>query len=279
MPFKTEDIRKAITSLNTFRQYAVSPYHERFSFPFLCGTYFAYRKIDVLRIVSIAKAISSNPRYLDIGCGYGDFLEKIREYLPNAVGVEKNAEIFYACSQPKPQFIEISDAQWNIDQGYDVIFVGWMEPGVDFRDRVAAKSDVIITTLDQGLSLNAEFDGHGFQRVASWRTPSWDDVNTEIMNKYYTKISTRIHQDLFKLRTAHNLWYVYSRPSKYNAIRSALLNCARQEILNLTYQHYDFEYVLDECGFKFHEELAVPNSEMQSKARLWEIIFTDSSEL
>ena len=279
MPFKTEDIRKAITSLNTFREYAVSPYHERFSFPFLCGTYFAYRKIDVLRIVSIAKAISSNPRYLDVGCGYGDFLEKVREYLPNAVGVEKNAEIFYACSQPKPQFIEISDAEWNIDQGYDVIFVGWMEPGVDFRDRVAAKSDVIITTLDQGLSLNAEFDGHGFQRVASWRTPSWDDVNTEIMNRYYTKISNRIHQDLFKLRTAHNLWYVYCRPSKYNAIRSALLNCARQEILNLPNQHYDFEDVLDECGFKFHEELATPNSEMQSKARLWEIIFTDSSKL
>jgi hypothetical protein len=57
------------------------------------------------------------------------------------------------------------------------------------------------------------------------------------------------------------------------------LNCARQEILNLPYQHYDFEDVLDECGFKFHEELAIPNSEMQSKARLWEIIFTDSSEL
>ena len=154
-----------------------------------------------------------------------------------------------------------------------------MEPGVDFRDRVAAKSDVIITTLDQGLSLNAEFDGHGFQRVASWRTPSWDDINTEIMNRYYTQISDRTHQDLFKLRTAHNLWYVYSRPSKYNAIRSALLNCARQEILNLPYQHYDFEDVLDECGFKFLEELAIPNSEMQSKARLWEIIFTDSSEL
>src|ERR671919_3114154 len=279
MPFKTDDIQKAMASLKTFRQYAVSPYHERFSFPFLCGTYFAYRRIDVVRIAAIAKAISSNPTYLDVGCGYGDFLEKIREYLPNARGIEKNAEIFYACNKPKPDFIEISDAQWAITQDYDVIFVGWMEPGVDFRNKIATKSEVIITTLDQGLSLGAEFDGHGFGRVATWRTPSWDDVNTEIMNKYYTKISNRIHQDLFKLRTAHNLWYVYSRPSKYNAIRSALLNRAQQEILDLPYQHYDFEDVLDECGFEFHEELAIPNSEMQSKAKLWEIKFTDSSEL
>src|ERR671919_2703256 len=125
MPFRIEDLQKALMALNIFRQYAVSPHHERYSFPLLCGSYFAYRKVDVIRVVQVAKAISSNPRYLDVGCGYGDFLEKIREYLPNATGVEKDAEIFYACSQPKPQFIQISDAQWNIDQVYDVIFVGW----------------------------------------------------------------------------------------------------------------------------------------------------------
>jgi SAM-dependent methyltransferase len=274
MPIKTEDIHKAILSLNTFRQYAASPFHERFSFPFLCGTYFAYRKIDVFRIVSIAKAVSDNPRYLDVGCGYGDFLEKIREYLPNAVGIEKNAEIFYACNKPKPWFIEISDAQWEISREYDVIFVGWMEPEVDFRDKVASKSDVIITTLDQGLSLNAEFDGHGFEKVAAWRTPSWDDVNTEIMNKYYTKMSDVMRQELSKLRTAHNLWYVYSRSSQYDIVKSALLKSARQEIIDYSNEYYDFEEVLDECGFKFCEELVVSNSEMQSGTRLWEIMFT-----
>jgi SAM-dependent methyltransferase len=279
MPFTTDDIQKAMASLRTFRQYAVSPYHERFSFPFLCGTYFAYRKIDVVRIAAIAKAISSNPTYLDVGCGYGDFLEKIREYLPNARGVEKNAEIFYACNKPKPDFIEVSDAQWAINQDYDVIFVGWMEPGVDFRNKIATKSEVIITTLDQGLSLGAEFDGHGFGRVATWRTPSWDDVNTEIMNKYYTKITDETRQDLFKLRTAHNLWYVYSKPSKYGMVASALLKCSRQESHDLSYERYDFENVLDECGFRFREELNVPTSDKQSKARLWEIEFTNRQEL
>jgi hypothetical protein len=279
MPFTTDDIQKAMASLKTFRQFAVSPYHERFSFPFLCGTYFAYRKIDVVRIATIAKAISSNPTYLDVGCGYGDFLKKIREYLPNARGVEKNAEIFYACNKPRPDFIEVSDAQWAINQDYDVIFVGWMDPGVDFRNKIATKSEVIITTLDQGLSLGAEFDGHGFGRVATWRTPSWDDVNTEIMNKYYTKISEETRQDLFKLRTAHNLWYVYSKPSKYGMVASALLKCSRQESHDLSYERYDFENVLDECGFRFREELNVPTSDKQSIARLWEIEFTNRQEL
>ena len=271
MPFTTDDIQKAMASLKTFRQYAVSPYHERFSFPLLCGTYFAYRKIDVVRIAAIAKAISSNPTYLDVGCGYGDFLEKIREYLPNARGVEKNAEIFYACNKPKPDFIEISDAQWAINQDYDVIFVGWMEPGVDFRNKIATKSEVIITTLDQGLSLGAEFDGHGFGRVATWRTPSCDDVNTEIMNKYYTKISDETRQDLFRLRSAHNLWYVYCKPSKSDIVRSVIKKCIRQEAHGFINEHYEFESVMDDCGFRYHEELEEPSSEIESNAKLWEI--------
>src|SRR5919202_5301653 len=150
MPFKREDLKKAIESLQAFRSISASPHHERYSFPFLKGTYYAYRKIDVMRIISIAKAISNNPKYLEVGCGYGDFLKKIREFLPNAQGIEKDAGIFYSCNIPKPDYIKIADALWGIDQKYDIIFVGWMEPGVDFRDTVAAKTDVIVTTLDQG---------------------------------------------------------------------------------------------------------------------------------
>jgi hypothetical protein len=63
------DLLKASNSLRQFRTYSASPCHERYSFPFLRGTYFAYRKIDVLRVISIAKAVSNEPRYLDVGCG------------------------------------------------------------------------------------------------------------------------------------------------------------------------------------------------------------------
>ena len=78
------------------------------------------------------------------------------------------------------------------------------------------KTDVVVTTLDQGISLAAEFDGHGFERVASWRTPSWEDVNTEIMNRYYTQMSNEIYHSLSRLRGAHNLWYVYSKKRRYS---------------------------------------------------------------
>ena len=271
MPFRIEDLQKALMALNTFRQYAVSPHHERYSFPLLCGSYFAYRKVDVTRIVQIAKTISSNPRYLDVGCGYGDFLEKIREYLPNAKGVERNTEIFYACNRLKPDFIDVSDADWDISEMYDVVFVGWMEPGVDFRDRVASKTDVVITTIDQGLSLGAEYDGHGFDRIATWRSPSWDDVNTEIMNRYYTSISKETRQDLSKLRSAHNLWYVYSKPSKSDIVRSVIKKCIKQEAHDFINEHYEFESVLDDCGFRYHEELEEPSSEIESTTKLWEI--------
>jgi SAM-dependent methyltransferase len=268
MPPQINDIKKALNALNEFRKYAISTNHERFIFPFLCGSYFTYRKIDVARIFAIAKTISENPTFLDVGCGYGDFLNKIREYIPEAEGIEKSAEIFYSIGRTKPNYIRIADAYNGIDKNYDIIFVGWMEPGVDYRDKISTKAKVIITTLDQGLSLAAEFDGLGFEKVASWITPSWEDVNIEITNRYYTKISNKLIQDLIDLRGAHNLWYVYCKPQLKNTVKSVLKCCLEEELKKGSLQ-YEFETVLDNMGYKYFEKLKNPFI----KHRLWNIIF------
>jgi SAM-dependent methyltransferase len=277
MAFKTADLQKAMISLEQFKTYTMSPHHERYSFPFLRGTYFTYRKIDVLRLISISKAVAKNgrPSYLDVGCGNGDFLTKIREFIPNAVGIDDDAKIFYYFKRVKPDYIKIADAHWGIDHEFDIIFVGWMEPGLDFRDAVAAKTDVIVTTLDQGISLAAEFEANGFERVAKWRTPSWEDVNIEIMNRYYTKMSNKAYLALSKLRGAHNLWYVYSsKPSKSEAIRSVLTQRLEDEKKDV-HERYDFEDVLDECGFRYLEELQNLTSYIERKERLWDIQFNN----
>jgi len=258
MPFNLEDLRKARQALAQFRSSAVSPYHERYVFPFFSGTYFAYRMVDVLRVVAIAKSIASNPLYLDVGCGYGDFLKRIREFLPRAEGIEKDAGIFYGLAQSKPDYIMIADARW-VDRKYDVIFVGWMEPGQDFRYAVAQKTDVIITTLDQGISLAAEFDDHGFERLIWWRTPSWEDITTEIMNKYYTKMSNEKREELSQMRGAHNLWYVYSKQNKADAVKEAI---KRQLEKESSINSYDFESVLDECGYRYMHKLEKTQEQM-----------------
>src|SRR5688500_19663240 len=98
MPFNLEDLRKARYELTQFGANTWLPNHERYIFPFFKGSYFAYRKIDVLRTVAVAKAISSNPRYLDVGCGYGDFLKQVRKFIHSTVGFEKDAVIFYVLS-------------------------------------------------------------------------------------------------------------------------------------------------------------------------------------
>ncbi|MDW0165168.1 MAG: hypothetical protein QOC40_08105, partial [Nitrososphaeraceae archaeon] len=77
MPFQINELRGAYLKYQEFRKNSKFTFHERFIFPYICGTYFGYRKVDVLRVVALAKSISPNPRYLDVGCGYGDFLEKI----------------------------------------------------------------------------------------------------------------------------------------------------------------------------------------------------------
>ena len=277
MPFKTADLQKAMISLEQFKTYAISPHHERYSFPFIRGTYFTYRKIDVLRLFSISKAVAKNgkPRYIDVGCGNGDFLTKMREFIPNAVGIDYDAKVFYYYNMVKPDYIKIADARWGIDHQFDIIFVGWMDPGIDFRDAVAAKTDVIVTTLDQGISLAAEFEGNGFERIAKWRTPSWEDVNIEIMNRYYTKMSNTTYLSLSKLRGAHNLWYVYSsKPSKSEAIRSILIQRLENEKKDM-YERYNFEDVLDECGFRYLEQLQNLSSYVERKERLWDIQFNN----
>jgi len=269
--YSTRKLYEAYEELRKFRNSSVSPLHERFIFPYICGTYFGYRKVDVLRVVALAKSISPNPRYLDVGCGYGDFLEKIREFIPNAIGIEKDAGIFYEFNRVKPDHIQIKDVSLDLNEEYDLIFVGWMDPGVDFRKAVASKTDVIVTTLDQGISLGAEFEEFGFERIAWWRTPSWMDVNHEMMNKYYTKMSKELYNYLFALRGAHNLWYVYVKNLTHaDKIREVLIHDQKK---NQT--KYDFEQVMDECGYRYIENQQLSkNSEIKSDlVSLWKIEF------
>ena len=274
--FSTRDLLKAKISLEQFRTFSASPYHERYIFPFLRGTYFAYRKIDVLRLISIAKAISNKPTYLDVGCGYGDFLNKIREFIPNATGIEKETSIFYIFQKPRPDYIFPSAIEW-CETLFDVAFVGWMDPGVDFREFVARAATCIITTFDTGgqcgINGACEYDQFGFDRIAWWRTPSWIDVNNELMNKFYTPLLTtdeKKKQELSKSRTAHNFWYIYTRPEISGKAHMALKSWLQKEDKVFATERYAFESILDECGFHYMEELPTLLSKYK---RLWEVIF------
>ena len=131
--YRYQKLYEAYNELKKFRNFSVSPLHERFIFPYICGTYFGYRKVDVLRVVATAKSICPEPKYLDIACGYGDFLDKIREFIPDAIGIEKDGGIFYEFNMVKPDYIHIKDVSLDLNQKYDLIFVGWMDLGVDFR--------------------------------------------------------------------------------------------------------------------------------------------------
>lgn len=269
LPYREEQILGAMRSLSYFRSRSISPYHERFSFPFLSGTFFVYRMIDVKRIVRIAKTVAQTPSYLDIGCGFGEFLMKIRDYIPDALGMEIDPRIFYCRGMTVPLYIRIWDPKWGLEQDFDVIFVGWMEPGTDFRDEISKHTQVIITTLDQGLSLAAEYEAHGFELIAWWRSPSWEDVNIEIMNRHYTKISDKELEILASLRGAHNLWYIYSNNKDISEkIKRNLASAAKEERADMN-ETYDYEVVLDECGFGFHQELSTVGN--GSDERLWEI--------
>ncbi|MFL6318150.1 MAG: hypothetical protein ACJ73C_15635, partial [Nitrososphaeraceae archaeon] len=62
MPFRLDDLQQAHIEFQKFKQRNPPPHHERYIFPFFAGSYFTYRKIDVFRIVEVAKAISNEPK-------------------------------------------------------------------------------------------------------------------------------------------------------------------------------------------------------------------------
>ena len=92
------------------------------------------RRSKEFAVSVVARRPSSS--VLDIGCGYGDFLDKVRQILPDARGIEKYGSIFYAFQISKPDYIDLMSAE-DLTEPVDVAFVGWMEPGQDFRRFVA----------------------------------------------------------------------------------------------------------------------------------------------
>jgi hypothetical protein len=281
MPFRTDDLQTAYLAYKQFNDHNPPAHHERYIFPFFAGSYFTYRKVDVMRVIAIANSISPDPNYIDIGCGYGDFLSKIRKFIPDAIGLEEDPSIFYIFQKHKPDYIfsEAAAAEWFGKRSFDVSFVGWMEPGVDFRKTVSQFTKCIITTFDAGgqcgINGGCEYDEFGFQKIAWWRTPSWIDVNCELMNRFYTsslRAKKSKKEELTKLRTAHNLWYVYTRPEISHKVRVALKRWLKKEEREGLYakHRFDFESVLDECGFHYMEPLAA----LLSKGnQLWEVRF------
>ncbi len=272
MPFAIQELQRAFKAYQQFLTNNPPAHHERYIFPFFAGSYFAYRKVDVERVVAIARSISGNPSYVDVGCGYGDFLEKVRTHLPDATGIEKEGGIFYAFQVPKPDYIKLMPVE-GLSQPIDLAFVGWMEPGQDFRKFVARWAKCVITTFDAGgqcgINGGCEYDEFGYERMAWWRTPSWIDVNAELMNRYYTpSLDAAKKEQLAKLRTAHNFWYVYSRPDIASRIRAGLK--AQLDKKEDPSERYDFESVLDECGFGYKEELPALAS---NNRKLWEVMF------
>lgn len=270
MPFAIQELRDAHKAYTRFLDGRPRAHHARYVFPFFSGSYFAYRKIDVARVVAIARSISPQPSYVDVGCGYGDFLKRIREFIPTAIGIEKEAEIFYSFQKEKPEFISVMPVE-AFSGDFDVAFVGWMEPGQDFRKPVSDLAKCVITTFDAGgqcgVNGGCEYDEFGYSRVAWWRTPSWIDVNAELMNTFYTPgLEEQKKVELARLRSAHNFWYVYARPEHADKVRKGLK--AQLDIENPA-DRYDFESVLDECGFGYLETL----QGLSTGSTLWQVSF------
>ena len=91
------------------------------------------------------------------------------------------------------------------------------------------------------------------------------------MNKYYTSLTNEIKEELSKLRSAHTIWYIYTKEKLSSTVDWALKLWMKKEIqLSLDDEKYNFEQLLDECGYHYNEELSVLTS---VKKALWQVSF------
>jgi hypothetical protein len=91
------------------------------------------------------------------------------------------------------------------------------------------------------------------------------------MNKYYTPMTDEIKKQLLELRSAHTMWYVYTKGNLTSILNEALkLWMKKESQLPLDVEKYNFEQTLDECGFHYNEELPLLTS---AKKALWEVSF------
>ncbi|HET7283404.1 MAG TPA: hypothetical protein VFI70_01850, partial [Nitrososphaeraceae archaeon] len=93
------------------------------------------------------------------------------------------------------------------------------------------------------------------------------------MNRFYTPALTtdeKKKQELSKIRTAHNFWYIYTRPEILDKANIALKSWLHKEEQVFAAERFGFESVLDECGFHYMEELPAIVSKDK---RLWEVMF------
>jgi hypothetical protein len=90
------------------------------------------------------------------------------------------------------------------------------------------------------------------------------------MNNYYTRLANEIQKELFELRSAHTMWYVYAKKDLSSIIRETVRSQIKKESeLSLDVDNYDFEGVMDECGFHYNEELPI----LTLKRALWKVYF------
>lgn len=131
----------------------------------------APRALDVARIAAALRV--AGPRVADVGAGTGLLARLLAE-----AGVPVEAS---DAAPPPVLHHPVARAEADALAGpFDAIVVSWMEAGKDYRESVARLAPVVINVYDVeggcGVMGAVEFTPQGFIEAASWRTPSFEDV-------------------------------------------------------------------------------------------------------
>lgn len=129
------------------------------------------RALDVARIAAALRV--AGPRVADVGAGTG-----LLARLLAGAGVAVDA---FDPLPPAIRYHDVAERDASALAGpYDALVVSWMEAGKDYREACARLAPVIVNAYDVeggcGVMGAVDFAPFGFVEAASWRTPSFEDV-------------------------------------------------------------------------------------------------------
>lgn len=134
------------------------------------------RERDVARIAAALRV--AGRRVADVGAGTGLLAALLERH---GVAVEASD-----AAPPPVQYTRVAkDEASTLSGPYDALVVSWMEAGKDYREACAWLAPVVVNAYDVeggcGVMGAVDFAPFGFREAASWRTPSFEDVEFALL--------------------------------------------------------------------------------------------------
>ncbi len=163
---------------------------------------FRFRRLERILVESLPGA-----RVLDIGCGAGDNLTRLRRYGGRPSGLDPSAERVHEATRIAPSVVGIAEGLPWPDSSFDMVYISHVLHHATDVD--ASLSEIERVLVPGGLLFLIEtVDDSPLMRLARRLQPSWDD--DEVLNRFrYDDLVRAVDRHGLTVRSGETFNWMY----------------------------------------------------------------------